>query len=507
MMVRHDPRRIEQQVRMAQDMGLNTIRLESKLETPDFFELTDRLGMLVMPGWCCCHHWEEWDQWDAEDHKVAEHSQRDQLMRLRKHPSVFVWLNASDMPPTNPEVEKMYIRVLKETHWPTPYLSSATAKVSKVTGETGVKMNGPYDFVPPVYWLEDPEKYGGAWSFATEISPGGAPPPIESMRQMLPPDKLWPVNDWWLYHAGGGQFKDIKIFTKAQDKRYGPSRSAEEFTTKSQMMAYEGLRAMFEAFSRNKYNSTGVIQWMMNDAWPSIIWHQFDVYLRANGGYYGTKKACQPLHAMYSYNDRSVWLISSQYTAAPGLKVTARVFDFDMNQKHVQEATLDAPPDSTQKVFTLPSPQGVSGTYFVHLAVTDGSGKQVSSNLYWLSTKPDTLDWKKSTWYYTPTSSYADFTALNRLPKVQLRTTSQTERQGEQLHTRVVLENTGKTVAFFIRLQLMKGAGEELLPVYWEDNYLSLLPGEKREVVATVDAHDAGTAEPRVVVTGWNVNP
>jgi exo-1,4-beta-D-glucosaminidase len=131
----------------------------------------------------------------------------------------------------------------------------------------------------------------------------------------------------------------------------------------------------------------------------------------------------------------------------------------------------------------------------------------VSSNLYWLSTQPDTLDWKKSTWYYTPTSSYADFTALNRLPKVQLRTTSQTERQGEQLHTRVVLENTGKTVAFFIRLQLMKGAGEELLPVYWEDNYLSLLPGEKREVVATVDAHDAGTAEPRVVVTGWNVNP
>ncbi len=69
-------------------------------------------------------------------------------------------------------------------------------------------------------------------------------------------------------------------------------------------MTYEGERAMFEAYGRNKYTSTGVVQWMLNNAWPSIIWHLYDWYLRPGGGYFGTKKACEPLHVQYSYDDQ-----------------------------------------------------------------------------------------------------------------------------------------------------------------------------------------------------------
>lgn len=514
-MVREDEKRLEAKVRLAQHMGLNTIRLEGKLETEQFFELTDRLGMLVMAGWCCCHHFEEWDKWNDEDYRIAEASQRSQILRLRAHPSVFVWLNASDMPPSIPKVEQMYINVLKEVHWPNPYVSSAKNEPSPLTGPPGVKMAGPYDFVPPVYWLEDTGdvkkvggEFGGAWSFATEISPGGAPPEIESIKAMLPQEHWWPVDDWWNFHAGGGEFKDMNIFIDAMDARYGKSSTLEEFSTKSQMMAYEGLRAMFEAYSRNKYKSTGVIQWMMTNAWPSMIWHQYDYYLRPGGGYYGTKKACEPLHAMYSYDDASVWLVSSRYDAVPKVKVTAVAYDTSMKVLWQQATTVDAGPDSTQQLFRIP-PQvaaGAHGTYFLTLDVTEPTGARASSNLYWLSTRPEKVAWDKSKWWYSPVVSYADFTALNELPKARVTYTTRSKAEAGAMRTTVRLKNTSPAIAFFLRLKLDKGeSGEEILPSYWDDNYFSLLPGEEREISASYDGAALAGAQPRVSVSGWNV--
>jgi exo-1,4-beta-D-glucosaminidase len=130
----------------------------------------------------------------------------------------------------------------------------------------------------------------------------------------------------------------------------------------------------------------------------------------------------------------------------------------------------------------------------------------VGSNFYWLSTKPETLDWAKSNWWMTPTASYADYTALAQLPKLKLKVTSRTEKQGEESVTHVTLENPSKSLAFFVRLKVNRGPnGEEILPVVWEDNYISLLPGERRAVTATYRTAELGTAEPSVEVTGWNV--
>ena len=130
----------------------------------------------------------------------------------------------------------------------------------------------------------------------------------------------------------------------------------------------------------------------------------------------------------------------------------------------------------------------------------------MSSNFYWLSTKPETLDWAKSNWWMTPTESYADFTALSQLPKVKLKITNHSERKGEEEITHVVLENPSQNLAFFVRLKVDKGVkGEEILPVVWEDNYISLMPGEKRELTATYRASELGAAKPAVEVSGWNV--
>jgi exo-1,4-beta-D-glucosaminidase len=502
MMVRFDPKRMEHEVRYALDMGMNTIRLEGKLEPEAFFELTDRLGMLVMAGWCCCDHWEKWENWKAEDHKIAEASQRDQIKRLRSHPSMLVWLNGSDNPPP-PDVEQAYISVLKQCKWPNPYISSATAQVSKVTGETGVKMTGPYDYVAPAYWLVDDSR-GGAWGFNTETSPGPAVPPIESLRKMLPKEHLWPIDDWWNFHAGGQEFKDIEIYTDALIKRYGEAGSAEEYAVKAQAMNYEGIRAMFEGYSRNKYRSTGVIQWMLNNGWPSLIWHLYDYYLLPGGGYFGAKKAMVPVHAQYSYDDNSIWLVNSQYQALKGLKIRAAVLDFGMKERFAKEVSVDAEPDSVKKVLDLPNMDDLTKTYFVVLTMSDASGKRIDSNLYWLSTSPETFDWAGHKWYYTPTKTFADFTQLNSLPKVKLTKSVRTARQADKVRTTVTLKNPSKTIAFMVRLKAEQ-KGQELLPVLWEDNYFSLLPGEERQVTATHDADVAGTAPLQVVAQGWNV--
>src|SRR5208283_2363325 len=254
-------------------------------------------------------------------------------------------------------------------------------------------------YVAPSYWLLD-TKNGGAHGFNTETSPGPAPPPLESLRRMLPEEHLWPIDSAWDFHAGGGAFKDIHVFSEALGKRYGKSANVEDFTRKAQVMSYEGERAMFEAYGRNKFGSTGVIQWMLNNAWPSMIWYLYDWYLRPGGSYFGAKKANEPLHIQYSYDDASVVVVNSFYQAYPGMRARAWVYNIDMTEKFAKDAALDLAEDSSTRALTIPAIDGLSTTYFVRLALEDASGKTVSTNFYWLSTKPDDLDWDRSTWYY-----------------------------------------------------------------------------------------------------------
>ncbi len=504
LMLREDPQRVADEFRYVRDLGLNTIRLEGKLENQHFFDLADQQGILIMAGWCCCDHWEQWDKWKDEDFPIARQSLQDQIYRLRAHPSLVMWLNGSDNPPPG-NVETMYLDVEKKCRWPNPIVSSASAKPAELTGESGVKMTGPYEYVAPSYWMED-HKLGGAYGFNTETSMGPAVPPIESLREMLPPEHLWPIDDWWNYHAGGNEFSNISVFTEALNRRYGPADSAEEFAFKSQVMSYEGVRAMFEAYSRNKYTSTGVIQWMLNDAWPSMIWHLYDYYLRPGGGYFGAKKSMEPLHPVYGYDDHSVSVVNSRYQDAGRLKLSAKIFNLDMAEKWAQDADVDVPTDSSNRVFTVPAVDGLSATYFLVLRLRDAAGRIVGSNFYWLSTAPETLDWAKSEWYVTPTASFADYTALAKLPKVKLMVSSKTEHKGADAITTVSVENPGTSLAFFVRLKVDKGPkGKEILPVIWEDNYFSLLPGEKRTITATYRAEQMGSAQPTVEISGWNV--
>ena len=506
MMLRVDESRREAEFRYVKEMGMNTIRLEGKLENDEFFDRADREGLLIMAGWCCCDAWEKWNKWGDENKKVSVAALHDQLLRMRSHPSVLVWLNGSDNPPPA-EREQAYLDVEKEIHWPKPVLSSATAKKAEVTGASGVKMSGPYEYVSPNYWLTD-TKAGGAYGFNTETSPGPAVPPLEGLQEMLPPEKLWPVNEVWNFHAGGGVFKDIHIYSAALEARYGPARDAADFAWKSQATAYEGERAMFEAYGRNKYTSTGVIQWMLNNSWPGIIWHLYDYSLRPAGGYFGTKKALEPIHVQFSYYDRSISVVNSTQDAQSGLRVVAKTYDLSMKELFSKEATTDLAVDGVTRLFTVPEPSPENAIYFLNLQLYSKSDQLLSRNFYWLSTKPDVLQFDKTQWYFTPITSYADLTGVQRLPKTAVKATWRSQRISDGINGTVTVENPSGNLAFLVRLRLLRHpGGPEILPAFWSDNYLSLLPGERRDVTVYVRNKEVGGSQPVLAVDGFNITP
>jgi exo-1,4-beta-D-glucosaminidase len=514
MMLREDPERTERQIRCVCDMHLNALRLEGKIETDHFFDLCDRYGILVMAGWCCCDQWEMWENWKPENYTVAGDSLRDELHRLQNHPCVLDWMYGSDKTPP-PRVEKIYLQVLHDTKWPNPYECTSDATPSAFTGLPGFKGQvnghwGPYDYIPPSYWLVDHNARGGGWGFNTETSPGVDVPVLESLREFLPEDKLWPINDEWLLHADGEVCRRnmLGAYREAMKARYGPPADLHDFLRKAQAMDYESERAMFEAYGRNKYLATGVIQWMLNSAWPSVVWTLYDYYLRTGGAYFGTKKACEPLHVQYSYDDDSVVIVNSLERSFDGLRVAADLFDLDLKPRFSKSAVANIPGDSSTRVFVIPKLEGLTTTYFLKLTLRDAQGETTSSNFYWLSTKPDQFDWAKSRGHFTPITAYSDVTGLNTLAPATLTLKTQTESSGNEDTVRVTLVNTSLALAFSVHLRVLKGkGGPELIPTFWTDNFIELMPGETRDVAAKYSRQDLGSSPPVIAVEGWNVAP
>ena len=305
---------VDAQLRYVRHMNMNSIRLEGIWgKDENLYDLCDEYGILVMVGWSC--HW-EWEDYllkacdpkyggavSEEDIDLLADSWFDQMMWLRNHPSIYVWMTGSDKMPA-PELEKKYIELFKEYDPSRSYITSAggvgtedntvvtdVPLYSELSGPTGMKMLGPYDFTPPGYWYTD-TMFGGAYGFNTETCPGTSIPPVASLRRMLPEESLWPIDKkYWEYHTGRNQFTTLDRYRKALSSRYGESSGVEEFAFKSQVSNYEVMRPMFEAFVANKPVSTGLIQWKLNSAWPDLIWQLYDSYLEPNGSFYAVKKA------------------------------------------------------------------------------------------------------------------------------------------------------------------------------------------------------------------------
>ncbi|MFI6655021.1 glycosyl hydrolase 2 galactose-binding domain-containing protein [Streptomyces sp. NPDC050523] len=525
--LRWDKTYVEDRLKYALDLGLNTIRLEGHLEPDEFFDLADRYGILTLPGWECCDKWEgqvnggePGDRWTDADYPVAKASMAAEAARLRDHPSVISFLIGSDFAP-DATIEKNYLDALTAADWQTPVVAAASDNSSPQSGSSGMKMTGPYDWVPPGYWYFKRE--GGATGFNSETSAGPDVPTLDTLRRMMSPaelDTLWKNPSAKQYHRSpSSTFGTLKLYDDALTGRYGAPTGLTDYVRKAQLAQYENVRAQFEAYGRNASDptkpSTGVVYWMFNSGWTSLHWQLMDRYLDQGGAYFGAKKANEPLHVQYSYDDRSVVVTDNRHQPASGLTARATVFTPDGTQKYDKTVTGVSVQGDGNRTTALTLPASISGlpaTYLVRLTLKDASGKEIDRNVYWLSTRPDTLDWAHTDWYYTPTTSYADLKGLSSMAQVPVSATASSSisksisKSGDTATTTVTLRNTGsgKTPALLTDVHLVDAQGRPVLPVRWTDNEVSLWPGESVTLTATYRAADLHGSAPRVRVSGWN---
>ena len=509
------PKKLEAEVLYARHMNLNALRLEGFWGTSEaLYDLCDRTGLLLMVGWSCQWEWDNYIGKPADERfggitspeliDLVAASWRDQVLWLRNHPSIFVWAEASDLIP-HPDLERRYIEIMKDIDPTRPTLVSTKGNSSDITGPSGVKMLGPYDYVPPVYWYID-TKNGGAYGFNTETGPGPQVPPIESLKKMLPADKLWPANDLWNFHCCRGLFKTLDRYNEAMDRRLGPALNLEDYVRKAQFLNYEAMRAMFEAFIANKHTATGVIQWMYNSAWPKLWWQLYDYYLQPNGAFYGARKAGEPIHILYNYGTQDIVAVNSTSTPSPRLKATVRVLDFDLKDVIAKTVDFGLLADEVKTIDVLRLPGGLTATYFLDLRIFKEKGKLVDANFYCLSTKPETLDEENSTWYVTPIKDFADLTALNGLKYVTLKVKSNFSENGPSTKVTVELENSSPDLALMVEIRVVRDVSDEVvLPIFLDDNYITLLPKETRKISGLFATEDLMGELPVVKVRGWNV--
>jgi exo-1,4-beta-D-glucosaminidase len=515
LLLREDPQKLADQIRYVQQMNLNTIRLEGFWgSTQALFDLADHHGIMVWVGWSCQWEWENYlgapvdEKFGGVDTEaeieLIDRSLHDQVVRLRNHPSVVVWNLGSDMLP-HPTAEKRYRATLAQIDPTRPPLGACSVRTSEVSGPTGVKMNGPYEWVPPNYWYLDKE-HGGAFGFNTETGPGAQPPPADSIRRMLPKEHWWPIDDLWSYHCGRGEFGNLDHYVKALDGRYGKAADLDDFARKAQLANYEAMRAMFEAFSLRRPAAKGVVQWMLNSAWPNMFWHLYDWYLVPNGAFYGARDANRPLNLGYDYGERKLVAVNDTSKRLDGVTARVRVYDTASKLLFERAQPLALPAESRVEALVLPAIEAAGNAYFLDARLVGKDGATLARSFYWLSTTPDELDWEKNQWYVTPTKRYADLSALSRMApaKLEVQHRFETTAEGQVVH--VTLANPGNQLAFFVELSVVGDkSGHLAAPVFWDDNYVSLLPGERREIRGTIPAHALAGERPVFRFSGINV--
>ncbi|HRE50691.1 MAG TPA: glycoside hydrolase family 2 TIM barrel-domain containing protein [Flavitalea sp.] len=484
MMMETTPAEEEAAILYAKNMNLNTLRLESFWGSDYFFDLADKHGIMIFNGLNCCSIWEEWDKWTRHTAEVAVSSLRDQVVRLRNHPSLVNWALGSDNYPPR-EIERQYIDVVETYHKGTPYITVMPNRISNIIGYTGYSER-PDREDPPSAWYEKME--GMNWESG---GVGGEQiAPIESMRAMMPKHDLWPISGSWDIRLWPGMFEKSR---QALYDRYGKPHSLEEYSLSSQAWQYESNRAVYEAVARSKYLTSGTLKYRYNAGWPSLCFQFYDYYLRPNGSFFGAQVACEPLHVQYSYDDSSIYVVNSFYKPFNDLQVKATVYNMDLSVRFQKSGSLDILSDGSEMAFKIPPINGLTPIYYLYLELTDKAGDLISRNFYWLSVKAD---------------AERNFSALRALKTVDLKATSTIESKGKQIIASIVFENQSNELAFMVHPAILKGLhGEEVLPAYWSANYFSLLPNQSYTATVSFDSSLLAGEKPHFMVEGWNIKP
>ena len=496
-----DARRMETEVRYYAGANMNLIYFEDIPNPPEpFLDLCDRYGILF--GHCAYScYWLRPGTPYPDDPGLLERCTVDMIKRCRNHPSLLFYM-AMNEEYTKEEVYRMWRRSvlgLDGTRWliPSAYFPDDRRNVG-----SWFKPDlpaGMTDIGASYSWAE-PEQYfrwvreAHNWMFMME---GGSAslPPISSLAKFLPEVKapvkerspLYPLNQDWAHHGANNYYKG---YDEALRRLHGEPESVPDYCWKGHLVTADQHRSIFEAVNHRVWDITsGMTQWKINTCEPTVQWQLFDYFLKPMVSWFYAKKACEPLHVQLNLPERTVTIINLHSAPQQALQPRARVFDLKSRLIWESSVSTNAPADGYRECFTIPELPSAAPAYFVKLELRDRQGRLLSDNFYWLRAP-----------------GVADLKALQSLPLVRLQSALKLERKADEQVAHVRVANPGGQIAFFVQLALTKAKdGTEILPVFWDDNYFSLLPGESREITARFAPRNAGKDRVQLEVGGWNV--
>jgi hypothetical protein len=315
---------------------------------------------------------------------------------------------------------------------------------------------------------------------------------LESFQSTIAKEDQWPIGDAWAYHdwhqSGNG---DIAPFMAEIQSEFGAATGLEDFERKAQMLNYVNHRAIFEGMNAHLWApNSGRMLWMTQPAWPSTMWQILSSDYDTQASFYGTKKACEPIHVQLNLATYAVDVINTTATSLPGLTVSAKVYSLRNALLFQSKEQKDAAANSATGSLKLDlAPFLAQGMVIVKLELLDASGKTVSQNLYWLGAEP---------------SSYRE---LTRLATTQLKVSASGSATGDNVKIKVELTNPGSVVSLENKLTLVSSKDKvRILPAYYSDNYISLLPGETRSIEVEYPA-SATKEGAEISLRGWNAVP
>lgn len=465
--------RLEPYFRLHREAHLNTIRNWVGQNTEDvFYDLADEYGLLVLNDfWASTQDY----QLEPQDVPLFLNNAADVIARYRNHPSIALWFGRNEgvpQPILNEGLENL-IHDLDGTRW---YTGSSN--------RVNLQNSGPYNYrEPETYYTEH------AKGFSVEV---GTPsfPTLEAFEAAVPAPDRWPISDAWAYHdwhpTGNGA---TKSFIDAMTAKLGAPSSLEDFERKAQLMNYETHRAVFEGMNAELWTkSSGRLLWMTQPAWPSTMWqilsHDYDTH----AAYYGTQKGSEIVHVQMNFPEHRLELVNNGGAAIAGATLRAQVLSLDGRPLADRSTRIDAAANSVAQgeVLDLVGPLAAQGAVVVRLDAADADGAPLSSNLYWLA------------------RDAAGSRQLSDMPAQAVSITATATAAGNETQATVTLRNTGTAPALNAKLTLIDAKGQRLLPAYYADNYVSLLPGETRTVTVRYPTKVAGA---RVALRGWNVVP
>jgi exo-1,4-beta-D-glucosaminidase len=517
---------------------------------------------MLMTGWCCCDRWQEPGSFSKAERFVAFETLYAQLRNARKHACMFLWFNGSDDPTSiefqgvnGQNVEQKYFEIEANLRWLEmgANCSNGSAKLATLTDVVGgTHMDATYDSQTPTWFYAEPK---GIYGFISEGGGGGSIPVQETMKRIIPEANLWPYNsaenyNVWNYHTCRGSFNNLGQHVLFIDGMYGGSATFDEFITRAQIFQYELQRAQYEAFSVNRYkNTSGLVNWMLNNAWPIMFWNQFDYYMNPNGTTYGARKGNTPVHIMYNMYNKSVHTVNNTFKAYPGAVATMSIYDIDGNLISapltktvdiqadgastaenyattgenrlapktvglVKNCSGDYEPYKINYYGMITDAYGVidlwdyndiqaslikpaSDVYFIRLELRDANGKALSLNSYAEPVRSDVTG-ARHAWNRSGNFQVGDLTQLNQLPEVDLKSAEIAYmKAGNRNVLTYRISNPTNHIAYAVELKAYTGSDKRTLvaPVLYEENLFTLFPGESRDINISYNRSDlAGKA-------------